>query len=102
MAAVRAGALSYLMKDSPPEKLVEAIQAAYRGEPTLHPRTAEKLLQEVRQAQKPAEPMTAKEKEVLALLVKGCSNKEIAAVLNISVTTVKTHTRTRNGNLQKI
>ena len=90
-AAIDAGALSYLLKDSPPEKLLAAVKAAQRGEPVLHPRIVKRLMQRVRQDQPAIEPLTAKEKEVLQQLVKGKSNKEISAVLYISETTVKTH-----------
>ncbi|NLW58805.1 MAG: response regulator transcription factor [Firmicutes bacterium] len=91
MAAIDAGALSYLLKDSPPEKLLAAVKAAQRGEPLLHPRIVKKLMQRVRQEKPAIEPLTAKEKEVLRQLVQGKSNKEISAVLYISETTVKTH-----------
>lgn len=91
IAAIEAGALSYLMKDSPPEKLIDAIFAAEKGEPVLHPRIAKKLMQRVTARGPAVEPLTAKEKEVLAELVKGRSNKEIASNLFISETTVKTH-----------
>lgn len=92
IAALEAGALSYLMKDSPPQKLIEAIIATKNGEPVLHPRIAKKLIQRVnRQPEFAVESLTIKEKEVLAKLVKGRSNKEIAAELGISDTTVKTH-----------
>ncbi len=91
IAALEAGALSYLMKDSPPQKLIEAILAAKNGEPVLHPRIAKKLIQRVNRPESLIEPLTAKEKEVLAQLVKGKSNKEIAMDLAISETTVKTH-----------
>lgn len=91
MAAIDAGALSYLLKDSPPEKLLAAVKAAQRGEPLLHPRIVKKLMQRVRQEKPAIEPLTAKEKEVLRQLVQGKSNKEISAVLYISEYTVKTH-----------
>lgn len=91
MAAINAGALSYLLKDSPPEKLLAAVKAAQRGEPALHPRIMKKLMQQVRQDKPALEPLTAKEKEVLRQLVQGKSNKEIGAELYISETTVKTH-----------
>jgi DNA-binding NarL/FixJ family response regulator len=93
MAAIDAGALSYLMKDSPPAKLVEAIMAAHAGEPVLHPRIAKKLMQKVTSPKITIESLTIKEKEVLTLLTQGKSNKEIAGVLAISETTVKTHVR---------
>ncbi len=91
IAAIEAGALSYLMKDSPPEKLVEAIVAAQDGEPVLHPRIAKKLMQRVVKPEPGFEPLTSKEKEILGLLVKGKSNREIALESHISETTVKTH-----------
>ncbi len=91
IAAIEAGALSYLMKDSPPEKLVEAIVAARTGEPILHPRIAKKLMQRVTRPEAYFEPLTSKEKEILGLLVKGKSNKEIGLESHISETTVKTH-----------
>lgn len=91
IAAIEAGALGYLMKDSPPEKLVEAIWAAKKGEPVLHPRIAKKLIQRVARPEPSFEPLTLKEKEILGLLVKGKSNKEIASESHISETTVKTH-----------
>lgn len=91
IAAIDAGALSYLLKDSPPEKLLAAVKATQRGEPVLHPRIVKKLMQRVRQEKPAIEPLTAKEKEVLKQLVKGKSNKEIGAELHISETTVKTH-----------
>ncbi|MGE5604293.1 MAG: response regulator [Bacteroidota bacterium] len=90
IAAIEAGALSYLMKDSPPEKLAEAIIAARNGEPVLHPRITKKLMQRVTTPQS-FEPLTLKEKEILGLLVRGKSNKEIAVLSHISETTVKTH-----------
>lgn len=91
LAALEAGALSYLLKDSPPQKLREAIVSAKNGEPVLHPRIAKKLIQRVNRPEPLVEPLTTKEKEVLTELVKGKSNKEIAAGLLISETTVKTH-----------
>lgn len=91
IAAIDAGALSYLLKDSSPEKLLEAVKAAQRGEPVLHPRIVKKLMQRVSRKELQTEPLTLKETEVLRELVKGKSNKEIAADLFISETTVKTH-----------
>lgn len=91
IAAIEAGALSYLMKDSPPEKLAAAIVAARDGEPVLHPRIAKKLMERVAGSDSYFEPLTPKEREILGLLVKGKSNKEIAGESHISETTVKTH-----------
>jgi DNA-binding NarL/FixJ family response regulator len=89
--AIQAGALSYLLKDSPPSKLLEAIHAAKLGEPVLHPRIAKKLMQRATGRNVLEESLTAKEKEVLGLLMKGKTNKEIGKELFISETTVKTH-----------
>ncbi len=91
MDAIEAGALSYLLKDSSPAKLVEAIQAAQLGEPVLHPRIAKRLMQRVRRQEPAGEQLTVKEKEVLALLIQGRSNKEMAGELWVSDTTIKSH-----------
>lgn len=91
ISAIDAGALSYLMKDSPPDKLTEAIYAAMEGEPVLHPRIAKKLMKRLRRKDPLVEPLTAREKDVLEHLVKGYSNKEIGKKLFISDKTVKTH-----------
>ncbi|MFW6035627.1 MAG: response regulator [Halothermotrichaceae bacterium] len=98
--AIDAGALSYLIKDSPPEKLTKAIMAADRGEPVLHPRIAKKLMQRVSQKKVETESLTSREKEVLAQLVKGLSNKKIAKRLFISDKTVKTHVSNILNKLQ--
>lgn len=89
--AIDAGALSYLMKDSSPEKLVEAIKVAETGEPVLHPRVAKKIMQRAVGKKVVSEPLTDREMEVLSLLVKGLSNKEIADDLYISTRTIKSH-----------
>ena len=91
IAAIDAGAISYLMKDSPPQKLFETIVAARKGEPILHPRIARKLMKRVSKPENSYEPLTAREKEVLAEMANGHSNKEIGEKLYISDKTVKTH-----------
>ena len=92
--AIKAGALGYLLKDSGANDLVHAIHQVYRGEPSLHPTIARKLLQELsRPMEQPptSDPLTEREVEVLRLLAKGQSNQWIADRLTISEATVRTH-----------
>ncbi len=92
--AIKAGAIGYLLKDSDPQDLIRAIQQVYRGEPSLHPKVAQKVLQELSMpSDRPptSEPLTEREVEVLALLAKGASNQEIAEQLIIADATVRTH-----------
>jgi two-component system, NarL family, response regulator LiaR len=93
--AIKAGALGYLLKDSGPEELVKAIHQVYRGEPSLEPSIARKVLFELAQPPKhqplTADPLTERELDVLRLVAQGCSNKEIAMKLSVSELTVRTH-----------
>jgi NarL family two-component system response regulator LiaR len=92
--AIKAGALGYLLKDSNPDELVQAIHQVYRGESSLHPTIARKLLQELsRPPQRPptTEPLTEREMAVLRLIAHGLSNQDIADQLVISEATVRTH-----------
>jgi len=92
--AIKAGALGYLLKDSGPHELVQAIHQVCRGESSLHPQVARKLLEEISepQAQSPIpDPLTEREVQVLRLVAQGQSNRDIAEKLVISEATVRTH-----------
>jgi DNA-binding NarL/FixJ family response regulator len=88
--AVHAGAMGYLLKDTRADELAKAIKAASRGEVQLHPEAAKRLIREVRMPESP-EKLTERETEVLRLIAKGLSNKDIAFQLVVSEKTVKTH-----------
>ncbi len=92
--AIKAGALGYLLKDSGPDDLVRAIHQVHRGEPTLEPSIARKVLSELSQPPKKPlspDPLTDREVEVLRLLAQGKSNRDIAEQLVITEMTVRTH-----------
>ncbi|MBN1484173.1 MAG: response regulator transcription factor [Chloroflexia bacterium] len=100
--AIKAGALGYLLKDSGPDELVRAIRQVYRGESSLHPTIARKLLQELAApSQQPPtpDPLTSREVEVLRLVARGWSNQDVAAELVISEATVRTHVSNILGKL---
>ena len=90
VAALDAGAVGYLLKDAEPSELGAAIRAAAQGEAPLAPRAAAALLEELGRAQTRTE-LTARERDVLTLLVSGLSNKQIGRQLGISEKTVKGH-----------
>ncbi|MGC9356802.1 MAG: response regulator [Anaerolineae bacterium] len=100
--AIKAGALGYLLKDTEPETLVRAIHQVHRGESSLSPTIARKVLQELSHpSDRPptADPLTERELEVLQVVAKGKSNQEIADVLVISEATVRTHVSNILGKL---
>ena len=90
--ALQAGAIGYLLKDVSAEELANAIRAAYAGKPTLAPEAAQALIQAARQpALEVGFDLTEREQEVLALLVQGLSNNDIAERLVVSNSTAKFH-----------
>lgn len=88
--AVRAGAIGYLLKDTEADELCRAIKAAAAGQVQLSPQAAARLVREVRAPDSP-EQLSPRELEVLRLIARGLSNREIAQELVISEKTVKTH-----------
>ncbi len=89
--AIRAGALGYLLKDSRPRELIEAIRTVHRGESSLHPTIARKLIDELNQEPDlpPTEdPLTERELEVLKLIAQGHSNRTIGEQIHLSERTV--------------
>ena len=92
LPAVEAGAIGYLLKDAPREELFRAVRAAARGESVLSPSVAALLLGRVRPRRPlPRARLSAREREVLALIARGRTNREAAAALHISEATVETH-----------
>jgi DNA-binding NarL/FixJ family response regulator len=104
---LRAGALGYLLKDAPSEKLAEAIRAAARGESFLQPSIAAKVVAEFARlatkrsppAQALLEPLSDREQEILALIATGATNREIGNQLFLAEGTVKNHVTNVLGKL---
>ena len=88
--AFDSGAVGYLLKDADPAELISGIRAAARGDAPVSPRAARELLQE-RTQRRPLEELTQRERDVLTLVGKGMTNKQIAWRLGISEKTVKAH-----------
>jgi DNA-binding NarL/FixJ family response regulator len=91
LPAIEAGATGYLLKDAPRDELFTAVRAAAAGRTVLSPAVASRLVTAVRSPAPADATLSAREREVLTLVAKGTSNREIARVLFISEATVKTH-----------
>jgi NarL family two-component system response regulator LiaR len=92
--AIKAGAHGYLLKDTSPAELLRAIREVDRGEPSMHPTIARKLMLELQRSSglpPTEEPLTEREVEVLSLVAQGLTNQEIADRLYVSERTVRTH-----------
>ena len=103
-AAVKSGALGYLLKDSSPQELLEAIRAVHLGESFLHPSIAMKLVRELNEAEQPGTSgdvlaLTERETAVLKLVAQGLTNQDISTELMISERTVTTHVSNILGKL---
>ena len=92
--AIKAGASGYLLKDTSPDALLQAIRDVYQGQSSLHPTIARKVMQELSQPPSlppTAEPLTEREVEVLKLVAQGLSNPDISRKLGITEGTVRVH-----------
>jgi two-component system, NarL family, response regulator LiaR len=93
-AAIKAGAVGFVLKDSPPDQLLESIRAVHRGEGALHTSIARKLMLEIKRPPERSRtdaPLTNRELEVLQYIAQGLSNREIADSMSVSIRTVTTH-----------
>jgi NarL family two-component system response regulator LiaR len=101
--ALRAGAISYILKDTKMDELADACRRAAKGEATLHPRVAARVIQEIKgnklEEANPLRELTSREMEILGLIAEGLSNAAIAEKLVISENTVKGHVSNILGKL---
>jgi DNA-binding NarL/FixJ family response regulator len=100
-AALEAGATGYLLKDAEAEEVASAVRAAHHGEMHLDPAVARVLAERMRtkRTTEPVEALTERELDVIALLARGASNKEIASALFITERTARTHVSNILGKL---
>jgi NarL family two-component system response regulator LiaR len=89
--ALEAGAIGYLLKDVSADELVTAIRAAHAGRVTLSPEAAQALVETANQPPAPGLSLTEREREVLALMIDGLNNTQIAGRLTVSPSTIKSH-----------
>ena len=89
--ALEAGAIGYLLKDVSADELARAIRAAHSGRATLSPEAAQALVQTANQPPAPGLDLTGREREVLALMIEGLNNTQIAGRLTVSPSTIKSH-----------
>jgi NarL family two-component system response regulator LiaR len=98
--ALQAGAISYLLKDVGMDELAEAIREAHAGEATLAPEAAKALAEAASRPLDVGSALTARERDVLALIVEGKSNSDIAQVLGVSLSTARFHVSTILSKLE--
>jgi DNA-binding NarL/FixJ family response regulator len=93
LAAIQAGASGYLLKGATAEKIAEAIQEVHKGGSIIQPSLARRLLRQFRTGGEdpPEVRLTPREKEILQIIAKGMSNREVAEILDLSRSTVRTH-----------
>jgi len=89
--ALKAGAIGYLLKDVSADDLARAIRAAHSGRATLSPEAAQALVEEANKPEPPGLDLTEREREVLALMIEGLNNVQIAGKLVVSPSTIKSH-----------
>jgi NarL family two-component system response regulator LiaR len=90
-SALQAGAIAYLLKDVSSDELAQAIRAAHAGHATLSPDVAQVIVDAAGQLPKPGIDLTDRERVVLALMVEGLNNTQIAVRLSVSPSTIKSH-----------